>query len=158
MCFCVLDLNCGPKLDIPLHLQSSLALQDEYIASFSNFLSKGQHLTACFLCWILCRLDCRWRLASASLDVSGGELMINLIDWQTEGQPKSYTRKVKYLTLFDLSRQPKQLVFVFNFLKVSRKLICCLHVLLDKMRFMDLFIYFSEKHRIISVECKISVV
>ncbi len=54
----------------PLHLQSASDLHDEYMESFSSFFSKGQALTACFLCWIRIRLDCRCRLASAEAEAA----------------------------------------------------------------------------------------
>ena len=40
------------------------------MASFSSFLSWGHIRTACFRCWMRCRLDCLWRLASASLEAA----------------------------------------------------------------------------------------
>ena len=43
------------------------------MANFSNFLSRGQHLRACFRCWILCRLD--WRCLLASLEAEAVPLV-----------------------------------------------------------------------------------
>ena len=51
----------------PLHLHEASALQLEYIANFSNFLSAGHSRTACFLCWILCRLLCLCLFPSSRL-------------------------------------------------------------------------------------------
>lgn len=96
---------------LPLHLQPSWsagpgspeALQVEYTDNFSSFLSRGQHLTACFLCWILWRFDCLWRLASASLDASGTgagggggdvEAIVSLIFQNLDIGPNMCGRKV----------------------------------------------------------------